>query len=133
MGDYTLAKPHSHGNAKSEKKKNENFVPTNNDCDNDKFSVSTISNLVGNKEFTLITPSCQKQTDRTSCEVFAIAFATSIALGLDPSTLVFEKEANMREHLKDCLNKRVLTAFPTTSNSRKLVSRLKVTTIPSVF
>ena len=30
MGDYTLAKPHSHGNAKSEKKKNENFVPTNN-------------------------------------------------------------------------------------------------------
>jgi hypothetical protein len=61
MGDYTLAKPHSHGNAKSEKKKNENFVPTNNDCDNDKFSVSTISNLVGNKEFTLITPSCQKK------------------------------------------------------------------------
>ncbi len=92
-----------------------------------------LANLIGNKEFTLITPSCQKQTDRTSCGVFAIAFATSIALGLDPSTLVFEKEAKMREHLKDCLNKRVLTAFPTTSNSRKLVSRLKVTTIPSVF
>ena len=82
------------------------------DCDNDKFSVSTISNLVGNKEFTLITPSCQKQTDRTSCGVFAIAFATSIALGLDPSTLVFEKEAKMREHLKDCLTHTSLNCIP---------------------
>ena len=43
--------------------------------------------------------SCQKQTDRTSCGVFAIAFATSIALGLNLSTLVFEKEEKIREHL----------------------------------
>ncbi len=54
-------------------------------------------------DYSLYVPSCQKQADKSSCGVFALAFAVEVALGADPSTIVFVKEAQMKDHLKGCL------------------------------
>ena len=97
-------------------------------CDEVIMSMKCISSLMrrGGSNFTLRTPSCQKQCDRSSCGVFAIAFATSLAAGQDPSALVYETEAKMRDHLKQCLLKGEISQFPTTSTTRRQNTRLKV-------
>ena len=56
----------------------------------------------------------QKQAGRKDCGVFAIAFATSIAFGLDISTSAFHQE-KMRLHLARCFTENKLTVFPTMS------------------
>ena len=95
-------------------------------CDEVIMSMKCISSLMGGQNFTLRTPSCQKQCDRSSCGVFAIAFATSLAAGQDPSALVYKTEAKMRDHLKQCLLKGEISQFPTTSTTRRQNTRLKV-------
>ena len=54
---------------------------------------------------------CRKQKGGKDCGVFAIAIATAIASGLNPSRQNFKQEA-MRGHLIDCFNKEILTPFP---------------------
>jgi len=54
---------------------------------------------------------CRKQNGEKDCRVFAIAFATAIALRLNPSRQNFKQEA-MRGHLVDYFYKGVLTVFP---------------------
>ena len=92
----------------------------------DEVIMSMKCSLMGGQNFTLRTPSCQKQCDRSSCGVFAIAFATSLAAGQDPSALVCETEAKMRDHLKHCLLKSEISQYPTTSTTRRQDTRLKV-------
>lgn len=46
------------------------------------------------------------------CGVFAIAFATSIAHGIDPVKSYYDQK-KMRRHLYDCLTAGKLTPFPT--------------------
>ena len=49
---------------------------------------------------------------------FAVAFATSPCVGDDP-TLISYKQHLLRNHLHECIEKRMMTAFPKTSRQRK--------------
>jgi hypothetical protein len=78
---------------------------------------------VGISVYSLVV-SCQ--ADKSSCGVFALAFAVEVALGADPSTIVFVKEAQMKDHLKGCLRDLELKPFPKTSTSKVQPTRQKV-------
>lgn len=52
----------------------------------------------------------QQQKGLKDCGVFAIAMATAIAMGHNPSNVRFHQEF-MRAHLVDCLEKRKFTFF----------------------
>ena len=54
---------------------------------------------------------CRKQKGVKDCGIFAIAFATAIAHGLNPSRQNFNQQA-MRAHLVDCFHNKLLTLFP---------------------
>ena len=54
---------------------------------------------------------CGRQKGAKDCGVFAIAYATAIAHGLNPSRQNFTQQA-MRAHLVDCFNNKLLTPFP---------------------
>ena len=53
----------------------------------------------------------QQQKGSKDCGVFAIAMATTIALGHNPSNVIFNQKL-MRAHLVDCLKERKFTLFP---------------------
>ena len=53
----------------------------------------------------------QKQKGSSDCGLFAIAFATAVAHGINPSKLKLKQEA-MRPHLINCFNKRHISPFP---------------------
>ena len=55
--------------------------------------------------------SCQKQVGAVDCGLFAIALATSIAFGDDPSTRRYSQE-KMRSHLLTCFQNQHLELFP---------------------
>ena len=56
---------------------------------------------------------CRKQVGAHDCDLFAIANATALANGVDTATLKCQ-QANMRKHLKLCLENQKLTMFPHT-------------------
>jgi hypothetical protein len=66
--------------------------------------VKAISSLLGYTDYSLYAPSCQKQADKSSCGVFALAFAVEVALRADPSTIVFVKESQMKDMGVICMN-----------------------------
>lgn len=55
----------------------------------------------------------QVQVGLMDCGCFAVAFAVSLMLGDDPSTL-FYRQKEMRGHLADCLINGCFTPFPGT-------------------
>ena len=59
----------------------------------------------------------QKQQGFKDCGLFAIANATSICYGDDPTALVYEQHG-MRQHLLNCLEKEEMTTHDV-SHSRK--------------
>ena len=61
--------------------------------------------------FTVRVANVAKQSGTRDCGVYAIAFITHIANGLDPSLYVFD-QGKMREHLTKCFEKRKLETFP---------------------
>ncbi len=56
----------------------------------------------------MLTP---KQGGTTDCGLYAIAIATSLAYGIDPSQLIFDQQ-EMRCHFVDCLSSQSLKPFP---------------------
>lgn len=54
---------------------------------------------------------CQQQEGAVDCGLFSIAFATSIAHGVDPTTVEYI-QAHMRMHLVNCFSQGILTPFP---------------------
>ena len=60
----------------------------------------------------------QWQSRVNDCGLFAIAFATSICSGIDPTTITFEQPI-MRSHLLDCILSGKLTPFPVRNNTRR--------------
>ena len=70
-----------------------------------------ISNLFPNK-LSIKVAHCQKQRGSSDCGLFAIAFATAVAFGINPSQLKLKQEA-LRAHLVNCFNKKHLSPFPT--------------------
>jgi len=57
----------------------------------------------------------QRQIGTEDCGAFAIAVATAIAFGINPSSVYFQQE-KMRSHLLACFEKQELTPFPTLNN-----------------
>ena len=60
----------------------------------------------------------QEQRGGSDCGLFAVAFATSLCVGDDP-TLITYKQQLLRKHLCECLEKRMMTTFPKTARPRK--------------
>lgn len=72
--------------------------------------ISQLTNFK-NDNITVIMPAIQRQTNGSSCGLFAVAFATSLLMGNDPCMIAYD-QSKMRQHLKDCFTKRLLTEFP---------------------
>ena len=60
----------------------------------------------------------QWQSGLSDCGLFAIAFATSICSGKDPTTITFRQE-DMRSHLLSCIQTNRLTGFPFRNTRRR--------------
>ena len=75
----------------------------------DEGTVNVISNLIGSAKVTMM--KCKKQAGGKDCGLFAIAYATAIAHGVDPSRMELN-QATMRNHLSKCLKQEKLTLFP---------------------
>ncbi|KZS20646.1 Uncharacterized protein APZ42_012571 [Daphnia magna] len=62
---------------------------------------------------TYVVRGCQKQGNIFHCGVFAIAFATSLANGQDPTEILYDP-VKLRDHLRTCIDTEVLSPFPST-------------------
>ena len=80
-------------------------------CDNETEHV--IANLFqcGPNKVTVKLAHSQKQSDSSDCGVYAIAFATAVVNGLNPSRLRFKQEV-MRSHLVNYFIKKHISPFP---------------------
>ena len=76
----------------------------------DRETEQGINNLfhIGTSKPTINVAHCQKQKGKVDCGLFAIAFTTAIAFGVDPSKLRLKQEFN----LINCFNKNHLSPFP---------------------
>lgn len=70
------------------------------------------------KQIALNFPQLQCQRGGGDCGLFAIAFATSLCTGLDPTDLKYEQHY-LRDHLLNCIKKKSITPFPCTLNMKK--------------
>ena len=59
----------------------------------------------------MLNMSCQRQDNEYDCGVYAIAFATALALGRNPSDIVFDAR-HLRSHLIHCFRNGKLSLFP---------------------
>ncbi|KZS01292.1 Uncharacterized protein APZ42_002097, partial [Daphnia magna] len=86
----------------------------------DKHVLSCMSSLLktGEKKMTYIVKQCQRQNNSYDCGVFAIAFATSLANGEDPTGMLYDPN-QLRPHLNECMTSGKLTSFPSTISRRK--------------
>jgi len=64
----------------------------------------------------------QRHVGANDCGLFAVAMATALAWGEDPSLLVFE-QARMRKHLLDCFRRNLLLPFPNMQRKMSSVFR----------
>ena len=69
--------------------------------------------------------SVQQQSNGDDCGLFAIAFATDIAYGNDPTQITYD-DKRLRSHLINCFKDGFLTVFP---RSEKRARRCKATSI----
>ena len=72
---------------------------------------------------------CDWQHDGFNCGIFAIANATCLALGVDPSDLQFDV-SKMRNHFLDCLRKKEMSAFPLVKRRTGRTTAKKVVSEP---
>ena len=68
----------------------------------------------------------QSQTDSSSCGLFAIAVATALTYGIDPSCCNWEV-SKMRQHLLLSLENQKLEKFPTHKEERRVCPGSKIT------
>ena len=64
-----------------------------------------------------------KQIGIQDCALFAIAYLTSLAFNEDPTEIIYDQE-EMRQHLIDCFNKKVIVTFPV-KNQRRVKNKVK--------
>jgi hypothetical protein len=67
-----------------------------------------------------------KQGGSTDCGLYAIAIATALAHGEDPSHLVFHQQ-DMRSHLIDCLSNKKLLLFPVLKKQQRILKKVQDT------
>ena len=67
----------------------------------------------------------QQQKSRTNnCGLFALAYATSLAFGEDPASILYD-EQSLRKHLLGCIDNNSMTPFPKLVKPKKPSSRCK--------
>lgn len=59
----------------------------------------------------VIMPAIQRQTNGSSCGLFAVAFETSLLICYCTWVIAHDQQ-KMRQHLKDCFENKILTEFP---------------------
>ena len=80
-------------------------------CDKElKLTVDNLFQYNSNKPVIKVVH-CQKQKGSADCGVFAVANATAIAFGKNPSKLKLQEDA-LRAHLVSCFNKKYISLFP---------------------
>lgn len=67
--------------------------------------------MLGGKHVDLVYVPVQQQTNGSDCGVFAVAFATCLAFGENPSHMTFDVP-KMRPHLAACLKHKKISLFP---------------------
>ena len=72
----------------------------------DERTIDVISNLFHSSKVTMM--ECKKQAGEKDCGLFAIAYATAIAHGVDPSGMELN-QAMMQNHLIKCLKEEKLS------------------------
>ena len=77
----------------------------------DEDTCKIISNIFGSSAIPC-TIKIRKQSGVDDCGLFAIANAASICFGQDPAANVFDQSL-MRLHLAQCIDKKMITLFPT--------------------
>ena len=86
------------------------------------FLLNNVSHLIGCKSsFTLLIAKPSRQPDSHSCGVYALAFATALAFGLDPEEENFQNARILRDHLKAILRQKEgsqFIPFPTSPSKR---------------
>ena len=72
-----------------------------------------VASILSTKESSIVLHyrNVQMQSGSSDCGVFAIAFATALAFGNDPSEFIFD-QSQMRKHLMKCLQNNSITMFP---------------------
>ena len=71
-------------------------------------------------ELVIHTECVQQQRNGVDCGLYAIAFATSLAFGKDPTTLAYD-ETQLRTHLVRCLEAGRMSEFPTINGNKRVV------------
>ena len=66
---------------------------------------------------------CQFQNGTSDCGLFALAFASVIAKGDDPSKYTFDQSA-MRRHILSCIINKKFTDFPTRRIGRGITKHI---------
>ena len=74
--------------------------------------------------------SAQQQRNYVDCEVFAIAFATSLVFGDRPEEVIYDSQI-MRQHLLNCLRNMSMERFP--DQVGNTIQRCKRKTLIIVF
>ena len=67
----------------------------------------------------------QHQYGGSDCGLFALAFATTLSTGMDPTACTFNQEL-MREHFLSCINKGQLDHFPLKHTRRPILQPVKL-------
>ena len=67
----------------------------------------------------------QKQTNLVDCGLYSIAVLTSLLLGDDPTTLVYNKD-ELRSHLLEVLETKVISPFPISQTRRPATRVAKI-------
>jgi hypothetical protein len=80
---------------------------------NRSHTLSCMSSLLQTpeKQMSYVVKSCQQQNNGYDCGVFVAAYATSLAHGVDPNSLLYDRRS-MRKHLRECSVNGRFTAFP---------------------
>jgi len=73
----------------------------------------SIANILqtNNPRIYILLPDVQQQKDGSSCGVFALAFASTLAEGKDPSCMKYPDDAGLRKHLYQCIVTKKITPF----------------------
>ena len=75
-----------------------------------KEAIANILHTSGPRIYVLF-PEVQQQKDSSSCGVFALAYATTIAEGKDPSCVIYPDDTGLRKHLYQCIVDKKITPF----------------------
>ena len=92
----------------------------------DAHTKKLVADLMQSKEKVIDVCYCdvQRQSGPNDCGLFAIAFATALCFGEDPTTLGFT-QTTMRHHLFSCIQAGKMTQFTTRSTLRRPKPALK--------